>query len=64
MSQENVEFFAEWIDAYEEWAQEVESIVDAGGSHVVETTRREGACAAASRRSKCTTASSIRWRRG
>jgi hypothetical protein len=32
-----MQFFAEWIDAYEEWAQEFESFIDAGGSQVVVT---------------------------
>jgi ketosteroid isomerase-like protein len=35
-------FFAEWIEAYEEWDQEVEGVVDAGGSQVVEITRQRG----------------------
>ena len=35
-------FFAEWTDAYEEWAQEVEGVIDAGGDQVVETTRQRG----------------------
>jgi len=37
-----MEFFAEWIGAYEEWDQEVEGVIDAGGSQVVETTRQRG----------------------
>jgi ketosteroid isomerase-like protein len=37
-----MEFFAEWTDAYEDWTQEVESITDAGDSHVVVTTRQGG----------------------
>jgi ketosteroid isomerase-like protein len=37
-----MEFFAEWTDAYEDWTQEVESITDAGHSHVVVTTRQRG----------------------
>ena len=37
-----MESFAEWVDAYEEWTQEVESIIDAGGSQVVEITRQRG----------------------
>ena len=35
-------FFAEWTEAYEEWDQEIEGIIDAGGSQVVETTRQRG----------------------
>jgi ketosteroid isomerase-like protein len=35
-------FFAEWTDAYEEWTQEMESIIDAGDSHVVVTTSQRG----------------------
>ena len=27
-----IQFFGEWIAAYDEWTQEVEEIVDAGGS--------------------------------
>ncbi len=37
-----VAFFAEWTGAYEEWDQEVEDIIDAGGNQVVETTRQRG----------------------
>jgi ketosteroid isomerase-like protein len=36
------EFFAEWIDAYEEWTQEFESFIDAGDSQVVVTTVQRG----------------------
>jgi ketosteroid isomerase-like protein len=36
------QFFTEWIDAYEEWTQEVESITDAGGSKVVVATSQRG----------------------
>jgi ketosteroid isomerase-like protein len=35
-------FFAEWTDAYEEWTQEFESIIDAGDRHVVVTARQRG----------------------
>jgi len=35
-------FFAEWTDAYVEWDQEVESVIDAGGDQVVEITRQQG----------------------
>jgi ketosteroid isomerase-like protein len=35
-------FFAGWVDAYEEWTQEVESMIDAGNGHVVVTTRQRG----------------------
>jgi ketosteroid isomerase-like protein len=35
-------FFAEWIGAYEDWDQEVEGVIDAGGSQVVEITRQRG----------------------
>jgi len=37
-----MDFFGEWIGAYEEWDQEVEGVIDAGGSQVVETTRQRG----------------------
>ncbi len=37
-----MEFFAEWIGAYEEWAQEFESFIDAVGSQVVVTTVQHG----------------------
>jgi ketosteroid isomerase-like protein len=37
-----VAFFAEWIEPYSEWDQEVEGVIDAGGSQVVETTRQRG----------------------
>jgi ketosteroid isomerase-like protein len=35
-------FFAEWTDAYEEWAQEFESFIDAGGSQVVVAAVQHG----------------------
>jgi ketosteroid isomerase-like protein len=35
-------FFAEWTGAYEEWDQQVDGIIDAGGNQVVETTRQRG----------------------
>src|SRR4051794_14777123 len=35
-------FFAEWIDAYEEWTQEFESFIDAGDRQVVVTTVQRG----------------------
>jgi ketosteroid isomerase-like protein len=35
-------FFGEWIAAYDDWTQEVEEIVDAGGSQVVGITRQRG----------------------
>ncbi len=37
-----MQFFGEWIAAYDDWAQEVEEIVDAGGSQVVGVTRQRG----------------------
>ena len=37
-----IQFFGEWIAAYHDWAQEVEEIVDAGGSQVVGVTRQRG----------------------
>ena len=37
-----IQFFGEWIAAYDEWTQEVEEIVDAGGSQVVGITRQRG----------------------
>jgi ketosteroid isomerase-like protein len=37
-----MEFFGEWIAAYDDWAQEVEEIIDAGGSQVVVITRQRG----------------------
>ena len=33
-----MDFFADWIDAYEEWRHEFEEFVDAGGGQVVVTT--------------------------
>jgi ketosteroid isomerase-like protein len=36
------EFFAEWIDAYEEWTQDLVSVIDAGDSQVVGTTVQRG----------------------
>ena len=30
-----MQFFAEWIGAYEEWTNEVEGFIDAGGSPVI-----------------------------
>jgi hypothetical protein len=35
-------FFAEWTDAYEDWTQEFESFIDAGGSDVVVTSVQRG----------------------
>jgi ketosteroid isomerase-like protein len=35
-------FFAEWTGAYEEWTQEIENIVDAGGDHVISTSHQQG----------------------
>ena len=35
-------FFAEWTDAYAEWDQEGEGVIDAGGTQVVEITRQRG----------------------
>src|SRR6478672_9713971 len=37
-----MQFFGEWIAAYDEWTQEVEEIVDAGGNRVVGITRQRG----------------------
>jgi ketosteroid isomerase-like protein len=37
-----MKFFAEWTDAYEDWTQEFESLIDAGGSDVVVTTVQRG----------------------
>lgn len=37
-----MEFFAEWTGAYEDWTQEFESFIDAGGSHVVVTSVQRG----------------------
>ena len=37
-----MQFFGEWIAAYDEWAQEVEEIVDVGGGRVVGITRQRG----------------------
>ena len=39
---EFLRFFADWIDAYAEWDQEIEGVIDAGGNQVVETTRQRG----------------------
>ncbi len=37
-----LQFFGEWTAAYEEWAQEIEEILDAGGNQVVVITRQRG----------------------
>src|SRR2546429_8172112 len=37
-----MQFFGEGIAAYDDWAREVEEIVDAGGSQVVGITRERG----------------------
>jgi ketosteroid isomerase-like protein len=37
-----LEFFGEWIAAYDDWAQEIEEIVDAGDRQVVGITRQRG----------------------
>jgi ketosteroid isomerase-like protein len=37
-----LQFFAEWVDAYEEWTQEVENYIDAGDSQVIATTLQRG----------------------
>ena len=37
-----MKFFAEWTDAYEDWTQEFESFIDAGGSDVVVTGVQRG----------------------
>jgi ketosteroid isomerase-like protein len=36
------EFFAEWIEPYEEWTSESESFIDAGDRQVVVTTVQRG----------------------
>jgi len=35
-------FFAEWVEPYEEWTQEDENVIDAGGDHVVTATLQRG----------------------
>jgi ketosteroid isomerase-like protein len=37
-----MEFFADWTDAYDDWTQEVEELIDAGDRQVVATTRQRG----------------------
>jgi hypothetical protein len=37
-----MQFFGEWIAAYDEWEQDVEEILDAGGNQVVAITRQRG----------------------
>ena len=37
-----MQFFGEWIAAYDDWAQEVEEIVDAGDKQVLVITRQRG----------------------
>jgi ketosteroid isomerase-like protein len=36
------QFFAEWINAYEEWTQELEDFIDAGDSQVAVTSVQRG----------------------
>jgi ketosteroid isomerase-like protein len=36
------EFFAEWIDAYDKWTQELEDFIPAGETQVVVTTVQRG----------------------
>ena len=35
-------FFSEWVEPYEEWTQEDENFIDAGGAHVVTETLQRG----------------------
>jgi ketosteroid isomerase-like protein len=37
-----MQFFAEWTDAYEEWTQEIERLIDGGETQVVVTTLQRG----------------------
>ena len=37
-----MQFFGEWIAAYDDWTQEVEELIDAGGNQVVGVTRQRG----------------------
>ena len=37
-----MQFFREWIAAYDDWQQDVEEIVDAGDNQVVGITRQRG----------------------
>ena len=37
-----MQFFSEWIAAYDDWEQEIEEIIDAGGNQVVRITRQRG----------------------
>ena len=37
-----MQFFGEWIAAYDEWEQDVEEIVDVGDNRVVGITRQRG----------------------
>jgi ketosteroid isomerase-like protein len=34
-------FFAEWVEPYDEWTQEVERIIDAGDQHAITITRQK-----------------------
>src|SRR5436190_13345148 len=37
-----MQFFGEWIAAYDDWEQDVEEILDAGGNQVLAITRQRG----------------------
>ena len=36
------EFFEDWVGAYEEWEQEIRSVLDGGGDHVVVVAHQRG----------------------
>ena len=36
------EFFEDWVDAYDEWEQQIEDVLDGGGSQVVVVLRERG----------------------
>jgi ketosteroid isomerase-like protein len=36
------QFFEQWVDAYDEWDQEIEDVIDAGDRHVVTVLRQRG----------------------
>ena len=36
------DFFNEWVDAYDDWEQEIEDVLDCGGNRVVVLARQRG----------------------
>jgi ketosteroid isomerase-like protein len=37
-----MDFFRDWVGAYEEWTQDLERVIDAGGERVVAMTKQRG----------------------